>query len=178
MITTLTTWNYKTIIRTTLLITPQIRLYHNSSLHHSLSKLYITQKGKKIPRKDFRHAPIQTLLDIQDKKTVSTFFKNPLIKNKGGIYRFFLKKKPNIFYIGATSDFNTRFLLHVNSTGNPKHNTALFHLFARDVGWDKFNFQIVEIVDEIKYMRARENFYLKEHNPILNSNLKSSFPTF
>ena len=42
------------------------------------------------------------------------------------------------------------------------------------VGWDKFNFTIVEVCD-LNAQQERENFYLQKYLPLLNTVFKSNF---
>lgn len=62
---------------------------------------------------------------------------------KGGIYIFQYKYDPNIYYIGRTTSFNTRFRSHINHKTSDK-----FHIFANLVGWDKFIVSIIEFCDK------------------------------
>ena len=47
-------------------------------------------------------------------------------------------------------------------------------MFANLVGWDKFNFTIVEVCD-LNAQQERENFYLQKYLPLLNTVFKSNF---
>jgi len=55
---------------------------------------------------------------------------------------FTLKNNPNIFYIGRAKDFQKRLKSHFNVNLDDR-----FHTFAKTVGWDKFEFSIIEICD-------------------------------
>jgi len=77
---------------------------------------------------------------------------------------FTLKSNPSIFYIGRAKDFQYRLKMHLNL-----HLKDRFHVFANRVGWDKFEFLIVEVCD-IKMQVEKENFYLQKYLPLLNTN--------
>jgi hypothetical protein len=36
------------------------------------------------------------------------------------------------------------------------------------MGWNKFKFEILEIIDDLPTLRKRENYYLKTYYPLLN----------
>lgn len=61
-----------------------------------------------------------------------------------------------IYYIGRTKNFYKRFKKHFNTDLNDK-----FHLFTKTVGWDKFEFSIIEICD-LNLQQEKENYYLKK----------------
>lgn len=81
---------------------------------------------------------------------------------------FTLKINPNIFYIGRAKDFQKRVKSHFNVNLNDR-----FHMFAKTIGWDKFNFSVIEICD-LNMQKERENFYLQKYLPLLNTIFKSN----
>lgn len=90
-------------------------------------------------------------------------------KDKGGIYLIQYKDDLNIYYIGRSKNFKNRLIAHLKTKVKDK-----FHLFASLVGWEKFNFSIVEICN-LEFHLEKENYYLKKYLPILNTLLKSNF---
>ena len=90
-------------------------------------------------------------------------------KDKGGIYLIQFTDEPSIYYIGRSINFKKRLSIHLKTSVKDK-----FHLFANLVGWDKFNFTIVEVW-ELNAQQERENFYLQKYLPLLNTVFKSNF---
>jgi hypothetical protein len=153
-------------------------------------------KNRTVPVKPFESITVDTCDNITSVKQRSTFFKK--YKNKGvrllinfyhamhdnkfisaAIYIFQFKNNTNIYYIGRTNNFKKRFKAHLNTSG---HGTAAlrkdkFHLFANLIGWNNFNFSIVEICDT-SIQQLRENYYLNEYSPLLNTILKSNLNEF
>lgn len=146
-----------------------IRSYHNKKFHHHIEALY-KALGRKTTIKDFEEEPINTCHDLLDKETIKCFFRE--FNNKGGIYKFTLKNKPNIFYIGSTNKLQRRFWQHTNLFLAANYNDN-FHLFALNVGWDKFNFAVLEVCNDTKTLRERENYFLKKYLPLLNTRFDS-----
>lgn len=88
--------------------------------------------------------------------------------DKGGIYLIQFKFDPNVYYIGRTNKFNVRLKSHI------KHNLSdRFHVFAKLVGWENFEFSIVEECS-LEKQGARENWYLQEYLPLLNTSFVSN----
>lgn len=52
---------------------------------------------------------------------------------------FTFKDNPNIFYIGRAKDFQKRFKSHININLKDR-----FHVFANSIGWDRFEFSVIE----------------------------------
>jgi len=82
---------------------------------------------------------------------------------------FTFKKDRNIFYIGRAKDSHRRFKYHLNSNLKDR-----FHRFANSIGWDQFEFSIIEICD-LSMQQDREDFYLQKYLPLLNIIFKSNF---
>jgi hypothetical protein len=78
------------------------------------------------------------------------------------------KKDPKVFYIGRTKDFHKRFKDYLSSNLKDR-----FHQFANSIGWDQFEFSIVEICD-FSIQQDRKDFYLQKYLP-LNTIFKSNF---
>ena len=95
------------------------------------------------------------------------FFKK--YQDKGGIYLIQYTDDLSIYYIGRSINFKKRLSIHLKTSVKDK-----FHLFANLVGWDKFNFTIVEVCD-LNAQQERENFYLQKYLPLLNTVFKSNF---
>lgn len=81
---------------------------------------------------------------------------------------FTLKNDPNIFYLGRAKDFQKRFKGHLNVNLNDR-----FHTFAKTIGWDNFEFTVIEICNP-NMQRERENYYLQKYLPLLNTIFKSN----
>ena len=142
------------------------RSYHNfsDSYKNIIKDLY---QNRVAPVKLFNSKVLDTCYSLTSIEEINLFFKN--FKDKGGIYLFQYKGDPNIYYIGRTKNFNSRLNIHIKTKVKDK-----FHLFANLVGWDQFNFSIVEICD-INNQQERENFYLQNYLPLLNTVFKSNF---
>ncbi len=138
------------------------RFYHSSC--DALRELYYNRKAPVI---EFTDDILFTCTDVLNTNLVNLFFKD--LKNKGGIYMFRHKKDPNIYYIGRAKYFYKRFKDHLNSILNDR-----FHKFSNSIGWDNFEFLIIEICD-LNIQRDRENFYLEKYLPLLNTIFKSNF---
>lgn len=78
------------------------------------------------------------------------------------------KFDPNIYYIGRAKNFQNRLKSHLKST-----ITDRFHKFGNLVGWDKFEFSIIEIC-ELNTQQEREDYYLQKYIPVLNTIFKSN----
>lgn len=106
------------------------RHYHSPKFHRHLNALY-TERGRKLPLKPFEEKPIQIFQDLRSKEAVKTFFKQ--FYGKGGIYKYTLINKPNVFYIGSTVNFFKRFKQHT-AKESWLYYDDIFHTFAVDVG--------------------------------------------
>lgn len=84
-------------------------------------------------------------------------------------YMFSYKKYPKVFYIGRTKNFHKRFKDHLSSNLKDR-----FHKFSNSIGWDKFEFSIIEICD-LSIQQDREAFYLQKYLPLLNTIFKRNF---
>lgn len=142
------------------------RHIHTTTYNKATEDLYINRKAPVIP---FKGMAVDKCLDITSPKIVNAFFKN--LKGKSGIYMFCLKQNPNIFYIGRAKDFQKRFKSHLNTSLNDR-----FHVFAKRIGWNGFNYSIIEIC-EMEMQKERENFYLQKYLPLLNTIFKSNLNT-
>jgi hypothetical protein len=149
------------------------RLYHSSKFHKNIAQLYSANLGRKTSLVPWEETPIDGFSDLKNKLAVSAFFKKFI--RKGGIYRFSLINKPNIFYIGSTENFYTRFLQHTKPDAYV-YSWDNFHMLGHRVGWDKFQFEILEVADgkDLKTLRDRENFFLRKYHPLLNTKYKSA----
>lgn len=147
------------------------RFYHSSKFHRTISQLYSANNGRKTSLVPWEETPIDGFTDLKNKLAVSAFFKKFI--RKGGIYRFSIINKPNVFYIGSTGNFYTRFLKHTNPNAL-NYNYDWFHFVGQTCGWDKFHFEILDVVEDIKTIRDRENYYLKKYHPLLNTKYKSA----
>lgn len=81
---------------------------------------------------------------------------------------FTYKSDPNIYYIGRAKDFQKRFKAHLNINLKDR-----FHIFANTVGWDKFEFSIIEICS-LDMHQEKENYYLQKYLSLLNTIFKSN----
>lgn len=90
--------------------------------------------------------------------------------DKGGIYLIQYKFDPNVYYIGRTNKISVRLKSHI------KHSLSnRFHVFAAKlVGWENFEFSIVEVCP-LEKQGTRENWYLQEYLPLLNTNFVSKY---
>lgn len=154
-------------------------------------------KNRKAPVKPFKGKVVNVCKDLLSSTALNAFFKE--LKGKGGIYMFTnpfgvpsaacgvrgLKDNPNIFYIGSicgprqrstngttqarrAKDFQKRFKSHLNIKLNDR-----FHAFANTIGWDKFEFSVIEICN-LDTLQERENYYLQNYLPLLNTIFKSN----
>lgn len=133
--------------------------------------LYKVHKGRKVPKIPFQEIPINEFRDLLNKTAIYDFFKN--FKNKGGIYKFTLKNKPNIFYIGSTVNLYNRFKQHTKPDALA-FNYDIFHVSASNFGWDKFYFEVLEIESDLFALRNKENILLQKYYPLLNQRYKAS----
>lgn len=115
------------------------------------------------PIKAFDKKLMVTCSDIMDLEKRILFFQE--LGDTGGIYLIQYKYDLNIYYIGRTIKFKNRFRSHIKQ----HKSTDRFHLFATIVGWDSFNFSVIEICSS-EQQGARENWYLQEYLPLLNTN--------
>ena len=121
----------------------------------------------KAPVIEFSDDVLFTFTNLLNPSVILSFFRS--LKGKGGIYIFRYKKDPKVFYIGRTKDFHKRFKDHLSSNLKDR-----FHKFANSIGWDQFEFSIIEICD-LSIQQDREDFYLQKYLPLLNTIFKSNF---
>ncbi len=144
-----------------------IHNFNSINLNSNIDYIKNLYHNRLAPVKSFDSNIIDTCLNITSSKELSFFFNK--FKDKGGIYLIQYKEDLNIYYIGRAKNFKKRVSRHLKTKVKDK-----FHLFATLVGWDKFNFSIIEICD-LKLQQDRENFYLKTYLPLLNTVFKSNF---
>jgi len=128
-----------------------------------IAQLYANRKA---PVKPFKGNIIYICDNLVCPVTISEFFKK--IKDIGGIYMFTYKHDSNIYYIGRTKNFKIRLNSHMKSDLNDR-----FHIFVKTVGWENFFFSIIEICD-VNLLSEKEDYYLQEYLPILNTIFKSN----
>ena len=109
--------------------------YGGSSNNKAISELYLNRKA---PIKPFDGKFVSVCKDLLSSTVLNTFFKN--LNGKSGIYMFTYKSDPNVYYIGRAKDFQKRFKAHLNTNLKDR-----FHVFVNAVGWDKFEFSVIEI---------------------------------
>lgn len=124
-------------------------------------------KDRSVPVKIFNGPIIDTCYNILDLNGRSEFMKK--WHNISGIY--IIKYNDDIYYIGQTVNFSSRFKSHIKQTLVYKDR---FHLFGNIVGWDKFEFSIIEECP-LDIIHDREDFYLKEYLPLLNTKFMSRY---
>ena len=129
-----------------------------------ISTLY---QNRVAPVKLFKSKIVDTCYNITSSEQRALFFKK--YQDKGGIYLIQYTDDLSIYYIGRSINFKKRLSIHLKTSVKDK-----FHLFANLVGWDKFNFTIVEVCD-LNAQQERENFYLQKYLPLLNTVFKSNF---
>ena len=82
---------------------------------------------------------------------------------------YFIKNMENgKFYIGSSIDFNRRKRVHLNLLKNNKHHSIKLQNSFNKYGIDKFQFNIIEIVNNIDQLIQIEQKYLNNFNPDLN----------
>lgn len=150
-----------------------IRTYHtsrkldstlDSSHQAAIKELY---RDRLAPVKPFSEKLLASCSNILDIEQRAKFFMQ--LEEKGGIYILQYKHDPLVYYIGRTSSFSFRLKSHI------KHKlTDKFHVFGNLVGWDNFTVGIVEISDK-ENLGLRENYYLQNYLPLLNSTFSSNF---
>ena len=132
-----------------------------------INALYENRTDSSFKGKLFDSDIVDTFCNLTSTEQRVLFFNK--YNNKGGIYLIQYKDDLSIYYIGRTKNFKNRLNAHLKTKVKDK-----FHLFANLVGWEKFNFSIVEICD-LNTQQERENFYLKKYLPLLNTVFKSNF---
>ena len=145
----------------------KLNLTYKRSFHSSCNILRELYRNRKAPIFEFSDNVLFTFTDLLNSSRIISFFK-PL-KGKGGIYMFRYKKDPKIFYIGRARDFYKRFKHHLNSNLKDR-----FHKFVNSIGWDQFEFSIIEICDP-NLQLDWEKYYLQKYLPLLNTIFKSNF---
>lgn len=126
------------------------RFYHSSFKNYeeyTIKNLYKKRKALVLPFMD------EILFTCTDLIVLNKDLKFKEFKDKGGIYMFKYKFDFYIYYIGRTNNFYKRIKVHLNTKLNDK-----FHKFANTLGWDNFEFSIIEICDQTK-QQERENYY-------------------
>ena len=72
-------------------------------------------------------------------------------------------------YIGSTINFDRRKKRHIRALNNKKHHSRHLQNAWDFYGFDKFEFHILEIVNDINELTSRETFYLQSLNPEYNT---------
>jgi group I intron endonuclease len=72
-------------------------------------------------------------------------------------------------YIGSTINFDRRKKRHTRELTNKKHHSRHLQNAWDFYGFDKFEFHILEIVNDINELTNRETFYLQSLNPEYNT---------
>lgn len=144
---------------------PKGKRFYHRDCKDLLEKLYHNRKAPVIAFKD---KVAFTCTDLLSPQIINPFLRD--FKGKGGIYMFRYKADLNIYYIGRTGDFHKRFKSHLRATVRDR-----FHSFAFSVGWENFEFSIIEICD-LETQQEREDYYLQTYFPLLNTFFKSNYP--
>jgi hypothetical protein len=105
------------------------RTLHTSNFHRHLDAIYRINNNRKTPLIPFKETPISTAMNLNSKEDLKTFFKDFYLK--GGIYKFSIINKPNVFYIGSTNNFYKRFFNHKDKN---RLTDGIFPLIARNMG--------------------------------------------
>lgn len=158
------TFNYSTNLPTN--DKTELNIEDLKALHFLFIKeLY---KDREAPVKPFDRKLIKaTCYDCLDKEKKSEFLSK--WGSKGGIYIIEYKYDPLVYYIGRTTNFRRRFNNHLQAdTGNK------LHVFLNLVGWQHFNLSIIEECS-LEKQGERENYYLQNYLPLLNTTFSSSF---
>jgi hypothetical protein len=80
--------------------------------------------------------------------------------NKQCIYMFKNSVNPKV-YIGGTKNLYTRIAVHKNYV---KYNKNMLITRAiSEIGYENFELEILEIVEDHKFLRERERFYIDEY---------------
>lgn len=72
-------------------------------------------------------------------------------------------------YIGSTVNFDRRKKRHIRELNNKRHHSRHLQSAWDYYGSDKFEFHILEIVENLHELIDRENFYLESLNPVYNT---------
>ena len=133
------------------------------NLHSAYIKVLFIDRNS--PVKSFDGILIATCYYCLDKN--SEFLKE--WGSKSCIYIIQCKYNPLIYYIGRTTLLKRRLNNHF------KVDTASeLHAFLSLVGFEYFNFLIIEVCTPLE-QGARENYYLQNYLPLLNTTFSSSF---
>lgn len=82
-----------------------------------------------------------------------------------GIYKIV---GPNGIYIGSAKDINRRYSVHLTQLRSNKHHSAYLQRAYNKYGEDSFRFEVVEYIDDAKYLLVREQYWLDwlfDNNP-------------
>lgn len=144
---------------------PNIQESNMKSLHLTyINELYKDRAAPVIPFN--RESILATCTNFHDKNARVAFLKE--WRSKSGIYLIEYKYDPLIYYIGRTTLFKRRFNNHLKAESGSK-----LHIFLNLIGWEHFNISIVETCSLDK-LGERENFYIQNYLPLLNSVFFSS----
>lgn len=134
-------------------------------LHSAYIKVLFIDRNA--PVKYFDRPLIATCYHCLDKDKRSDFLKQ--WGSKSCIYIIQYKYNSLIYYIGRTTLLKRRFNNHLKADTGSK-----LHVFLRLVGFEHFNFSIIEICTS-EEQGERENYYLQKYLPLLNTTFSSSF---
>lgn len=83
----------------------------------------------------------------------------------GGIYKFTCKINQKS-YIGQSSNINNRYNSHMNNYLNKNLNdyNTKFYKALRKYGFENFNFEILEIINDISKLNKREIYWIDKFN--------------
>jgi hypothetical protein len=88
------------------------------------------------------------------------------------IYKIVHLTKPELIYIGSTSNFNMRRSQHKIKSKDADPKIKLYKSIQENGGWDQFKCEVVEEIEinNREEGRIRENKFIEELNAVLNNN--------
>lgn len=108
--------------------------------------------------------------------------KNPINYSKSIIYRLEHIDKPELFYIGATTDFTRRKYQHKRNTINARENANLqkghtmYNIIDKTGGWNNYRMCPIKEIscENSTQLRIEEYKMITELRPTLNSQLTNN----
>lgn len=92
---------------------------------------------------------------------------------KSGVYKI-TNIENGYFYIGCSKNFQERCKQHI-SASRMKEPKSAFHKEVKNVGIEKFNFEVLEIIEDVSVLFERELYWQKELLPYYNTKIGGKF---
>ena len=92
---------------------------------------------------------------------------------KSGVYKI-TNIENGYFYIGCSKNFQERCKQHI-SASRMKNPKSVFHKEVKNVGIDKFIFEVLEVIEDVSFLFEREIHWQEKLLPYYNAKINGKF---